>query len=111
MPAAAAEALTSNLLLNAIQHGSAGVIGVTVDEQTLVVVNPYVADDRQPGHGLGLELGRRITTHIGLTLSTATADGQHVVRVAPAPGDGNSAAQAPALARTGSTLARSLRSA
>jgi signal transduction histidine kinase len=92
MPAAAAEALTSNLLLNAIQHGSAGVIGVTVDEQTLVVVNPYVADDRQPGHGLGLELGRRIATHIGLTLSTATADGQHVVRVAPAPGQDNSAA-------------------
>ena len=92
MPAAAAEALLSNLVLNAIQHGSPGLIGITVDEASLVVANPFAADERQPGHGLGLELGRRIATHIGLTLSTATANGQHVVRVAPALGHDNSAA-------------------
>lgn len=84
MPAAAAEALLSNLVLNAIQHGSPGVIGITVDEASLVVVNPFAADERQPGHGLGLELGRRIAAHIGLELSTSMVDGQHVVRVVPA---------------------------
>lgn len=83
MPGAAAEALLSNLLLNAIQHGSPGTIETTVNADAVVVTNAYTADDRQPGHGLGLELARRIATRIGWALSVTALDGRHVVHVSP----------------------------
>jgi signal transduction histidine kinase len=85
LPAAAAEALLSNLLLNAIQHGSAGPIAVSIAADAVVVDNACTADSARPGHGLGLELARRIATRIGWSVSAEARDGHHVTRIAAPP--------------------------
>jgi signal transduction histidine kinase len=85
LPAAAAEALLSNLLLNAIQHGSPGPVALVVDADAVVVDNPCTADSAQPGYGLGLELARRITTRIGWSFSAEASAGHHVTRVSAPP--------------------------
>jgi signal transduction histidine kinase len=85
LPAAAAEALLSNLLLNAIQHGSAGPVTVSIAADAVVVDNPCTADSARPGYGLGLELARRIATRIGWSVSAEARDGHHVTRVAAPP--------------------------
>jgi signal transduction histidine kinase len=85
LPAAAAEALLSNLLLNAIQHGSPGTVALVVDADAVVVDNPCTADSAQPGYGLGLELARRITTRIGWSVSAEASAGHHVTRVSAPP--------------------------
>jgi signal transduction histidine kinase len=85
MPTAAAEALLSNLLLNAIQHGSPGPIAVSIAADAVVVNNACTADSARPGHGLGLELARRIAARIGWSVSAEASEGHHVTRVAAPP--------------------------
>lgn len=63
-PREAVETLLANLLLNAIQHGGAGVIEVQIDATHLTMSNPPAAADA-PGFGLGLDIARRLAARLG----------------------------------------------
>lgn len=73
-PREVVETLLANLLLNAIQHGDAGVIGVEADGGRLVICNWQAAAD-VPGFGLGLEIARRLAARIGWRLEMQVAAG------------------------------------
>lgn len=73
-PREVVETLLANLLLNAIQHGDAGVIGVEADGGRLVICNRQAAAD-VPGFGLGLEIARRLAARIGWRLEMQVAAG------------------------------------
>lgn len=66
--------LLANLLLNAVQHGGAGVLEVEADATQLAIRNVRAAADA-PGFGLGLDIARRLAARIGWQLEIqATAD-------------------------------------
>lgn len=67
VPLEVVETLLANLLLNAIQHGGAGVIEVEADAGRLAIGNRTAATDA-PGFGLGLEIARRLAARIGWRL-------------------------------------------
>ena len=56
-----------NLLLNAIQHGDAGVIELEADGAALVVRNP-VAAEATSGFGMGMTIAQRLAARIGWRL-------------------------------------------
>ncbi|KRG40915.1 hypothetical protein ARC78_12185 [Stenotrophomonas pictorum JCM 9942] len=71
-PWEAVETLLANLLLNAIQHGGAGVIVVEAEASRVEIRNPPAASDA-PGFGLGLSIAQRLARRIGWQLEMHTA--------------------------------------
>jgi signal transduction histidine kinase len=65
MPAAVAESVFANLLLNAIQHGGPGRIDVEIGATGAVMVNPPRPDSDASGFGLGLTLVERLLQRHG----------------------------------------------
>jgi signal transduction histidine kinase len=59
-PRDAVEAVIANLLLNAIQHGTAGVIHIEVNPHVLFVSNPSDSQTRASGFGMGLQIVERL---------------------------------------------------
>ena len=73
VPTVVAETILANLLLNAIQHGSAGAIVIRADQQCLTLTNPVAASDTAtPGFSLGLELVERLATRLGWQVSRSS---------------------------------------
>lgn len=66
-PCEVIDTLLANLLLNAIQHGDAGVIELEADGAALVVRNP-VAAEATPGFGMGMTIAQRLAARIGWRL-------------------------------------------
>ncbi len=66
-PCEVIDTLLANLLLNAIQHGGAGVIELEVDEVMLALRNPAAAQ-ATPGFGMGLTIAQRLAARIGWRL-------------------------------------------
>lgn len=83
LPVAAIEAVIGNLLLNAIQHGAPGVIGVSGNADALTIRNPANDRDASPGFGLGIELARRLLAGINWHLEIGAEAGDIVVRLCP----------------------------
>lgn len=72
-PREAVETLLANLLLNAIQHGGAGLIEVEADATHLTICNPPTTADA-PGFGLGLDIARRLAARMGWLLEMRASD-------------------------------------
>lgn len=68
LPLAGIEAVLGNLLVNAIQHGAPGAIGIRVEAERIEFRNAMHAGESQTGFGLGLELARRLLAKIDWTL-------------------------------------------
>jgi signal transduction histidine kinase len=83
LPAAAAEAVLGNLLMNAIQHGAAGEIRFALSADSLEIRNACEAGSAQPGFGLGLELAKRLLAPIGWGLWLQGEGDAVCVRLAP----------------------------
>ncbi len=58
------ETILANLLLNAIQHGSAGTILLEANDHRLILRNP-MQDASSAGFGLGLRIVQRLANRIG----------------------------------------------
>ncbi len=69
LPGEVAETVVANGLLNAIQHGGPGVIGIQARSGGLWVENPRAPDAGPPGFGLGLLLSERLLARFGWGLS------------------------------------------
>jgi len=72
-PREAVETLLANLLLNAVQHGGAGMIEVEADATHLTICNPPTTADA-PGFGLGLDIARRLAARMGWLLEMRASD-------------------------------------
>ena len=79
LPAAAAEAVLGNLLLNAIQHGAPGPILLDWQTSRMWLENAVEPGQPQAGFGLGLELARRLLARIGWSLQCSEQAGRFVV--------------------------------
>lgn len=84
LPAAAVEAVFGNLLLNAIQHGAPGPVTVEIRAREVVVTNRCGPEPTSRGHGVGLELSRRLLARIGWGLDAVRATEGFSVRLSPA---------------------------
>ncbi|MEG3192732.1 sensor histidine kinase [Lysobacter sp. D1-1-M9] len=67
-PSEVVETVLANLLLNAIQHGDAGAIGVCCTRDSLTIRNPRAPLDTG-GFGLGLQIVQRLAARIGWAVS------------------------------------------
>lgn len=63
-PSELVETLLANLLLNAIQHGCAGVVRLHADATQLSLRNP-ISHEMQAGFGLGLSVVQRLAQRVG----------------------------------------------
>jgi signal transduction histidine kinase len=61
----AVEAVLANLLLNAIQHGSAGVIRVEIGPDAVSISNPFDSQAAAGGFGIGLQIVERLIERFG----------------------------------------------
>lgn len=61
------ETLIANLMLNAIQHGGAGIVEISLDTDTLTIRNPLAGRDTA-GFGVGLQVVRRLVERLGWSL-------------------------------------------
>lgn len=86
LPLEVAETVLANLVLNAVQHGGAGVISLRGDVSGLVVLNPPGDESSAGGFGLGLTLSRRLLQRFGWSLHQERPDGQVVATRVSAPG-------------------------
>lgn len=86
LPAEVAETVLANLLLNAIQHGTAGEITIEMEGARLCMRNPtapHAAASGNVSSGLGLQLVRRILQRIGLIVAVSHDDETTTVVVVP----------------------------
>ena len=73
-PWEAIEVLLGNLLLNAIQHGGEGVIGIDAGLEVLTVRNPVEAP-ASAGFGLGLRIVQRLAARLGWQVALLQQEG------------------------------------
>lgn len=84
LPPAAAEAIAGNLLLNAIQHGGAGKIGVASSVHGIVIDNAMSAELQDAGgFGLGFVLSQRLLERIGWRIARDAEHDRVRVRLWP----------------------------
>jgi signal transduction histidine kinase len=74
------ETLLANLLLNAIQHGGAGVVYLQADVTQLSLRNA-LSREAQTGFGLGLNVAQRLAQRIGWEVSLRQDDTQAICTV------------------------------
>jgi len=77
----AAETLFANLLLNAVQHGSAGVVRIEIEADAVQIHNPCAEPGEGGGFGLGLQIVQRLAERCGLRLRIDSDVGGRTVRV------------------------------
>lgn len=83
LPAAVLETVLANLLLNAVQHGDAGLIDVEIRRAGVRVSNPLPAAQAPAGFGLGLKLIERVLDRIGWTVRLELHSDAAMVTVEP----------------------------
>lgn len=89
MPVEVVETVLANLLLNAIQHGGPGQIGVVLESRGLRLSNLLADSGEGTGFGLGRVLVQRLLERFGWWLWHGDAGGdRHVAWVVPAGQDG-----------------------
>lgn len=75
MPEEVAETVLTNLLLNAIQHGSEGEIRIQAHGARLCIDNPLPAHPTPSGFGVGQQLAKRLLERFGGSLLQRTLPG------------------------------------
>lgn len=71
-PRDAVETVIANLLLNAIQHGAAGVIRIEATHPALSISNPCDSQTGAGGFGMGLQIVERLIERFGWEISRDT---------------------------------------
>lgn len=80
-PPELAETIVANLLLNAVQHGSPGLITVGADFDGAVVDNPTPGGGDRAGFGVGLPLVERLLARVGGSLVREQMPARHRIRI------------------------------
>ena len=88
-PAEIAEAILSNLLLNAIQHGAPGPVSVLGGAGALAITNLVRGERERGGFGFGLEIVRRLARRIGWAVEIEERGGTTTTRVRLPPSSGS----------------------
>jgi len=80
LPGDAVETVLANLLLNAIQHGTAGVISIQATRDALTITNPTSSQHEAGGFGIGLQVVQRLVDRFGWEMSCDVYEAQSATR-------------------------------
>jgi signal transduction histidine kinase len=73
-PPEIAETILANLLLNTIQHGAPGRVGIYGRDDVLTITNFTESEGGSAGFGLGLEIARRLGRVVGWNITVSRSE-------------------------------------
>ena len=80
-PDYAVEVVVANLIFNAIQHGSRGVISCEVSRTAITIVNPVDPDQESHGFGIGINVVKRLMERIKGECRFELQPGKHIALI------------------------------